>query len=285
MNAPMLDEEDKEEFLKDNDNEKTLSQDVTDALKSLLEIYKDDLLSMILIPDFEWMIGSEAHPIQRTTVLQIFCYIFETCPKEKTADLMKQTLMRFIQCMDEEECTVRQAAVYATGLVVEQLTGNFEKELVTQILQKCFGHFDTQLDSNAYDCVLDNDTSVIGKILRFHPKQVPDLGEAYRLWLEKCFPMREDTQESVWCYEYFCELIQKQESNFLGQNMANLPYIVNALIDGYGTNLMSEQSEKFFKTLMIDMQRNNESLYSQTLVKLQEDNQRKILQLIQESRV
>merc|ERR1712218_135144 len=84
MLAPCLEEEDVADIEKENKEEAELSLDATDALKVLLEIYQTDLLQMILMSDFEWMMSEDAHPIQRCTVLRIFCYIFEACPTEKT---------------------------------------------------------------------------------------------------------------------------------------------------------------------------------------------------------
>eukprot|EP00492_Amphilonche_elongata_P005717 TRINITY_DN916_c0_g1_i1.p1 TRINITY_DN916_c0_g1~~TRINITY_DN916_c0_g1_i1.p1 ORF type:complete len:343 (+),score=96.53 TRINITY_DN916_c0_g1_i1:106-1134(+) len=262
MLAPCLDEEDVAEIAKENEDEAELSSDATDALKSLLEIYGIDILPMILMSDFEWMMSDDAHPIQRCTVLRIFCYVFETCPTDQTRELMSQTITRFIQCMDEENCDVQQAAIYAVGLVAEQLQGSFNEQMAQEILGKSFGHFNqTENEKNSFDSVLDNDASVIGKVLRYQPKAVKNLGSVYSHWLEKCFPIREDTQEGSWCYDFFCELIQSKNAAFLGDNMCNLHLILNAMADAYNTSLMSENAEKFFKNLVFEMQTNNKQLF------------------------
>jgi len=281
--APCLEEEDVEEIAKENEEERELSHDATDALKALLQIYGEDLLPMILMSDFEWMLSNDAHPIQRTTVLQIFCYIFENCPNsEQTKQLMNQATGRFIECMDEEDCAVRQAAVYAVGCVAQFLRGTFNAEIAQQILTKCFHHFEEEshMEKAAFDSVLDNDASTIGKILRYQPDAVKNIDAVYTHWLEKCFPIREDDQEAIWCYEFFCELIHNNNSAFLGKKMCNLGLIMNSMVDAYGTSLMSENSEKFFTNLVQDLQNNNKQLFVQSFSKMKEEHQRKLMQMI-----
>lgn len=264
MLAPDLDPEDAEDFNEENKKESYVSQDITDALDSLLKIYKAALLPLFqeLMEDFNWMIGNDSHPIQRYTVLRIFCYIFENCDASATTDLLK-ALDRFIECMDDESCDVRQAAVYALGLVSEQ-TASFQP-YVNPVLQKCFGHFEKQLDEAAYESVLDNSTSTIGKILKHHANSVSNKQEAYLLWLTKCFPMREDAQEAQWCYDRFCELLEEKNPDFLGSNMCNVPLIVKTMIDGYGSQLMSEESESYFKNMLEGFKKSDDNVVKQLI--------------------
>jgi len=290
MMAPCLEEEDVAEIAKENDEERELSHDATDALKALLEIYGEDLLPMILMNDFEWMLSDDAHPIQRTTVLQIFCYIFENCAtSNQTREIMNHMIKKnnnqqsiLIKCMDEENCAVQQAAIYAVGCVAEQLKGTFTTELAQEILQRCFKHFDQEVETekSEFDSVLDNDASTIGKILRYQTKAVQNIDQLYSLWLQKCFPIREDPQEAIWCYGFFCELIQNNNTAFLGNNMSNLGLVMNAMVDAYGTSLMDENSEKFFRNLVENLQSTNRQLFVQSFAKMKEEHQRKLQQLI-----
>jgi hypothetical protein len=278
MLAPCLDEEDVEEIAKENEDERELSQDITDALHALLEIYGVELLPLILMSDFEWMMSQDAHPVQRCTVLRIFCYIFETCPTDQIQELMGKTLNKFVECMKDGDYDVQQAATYAVGCVAERLKGTFDESMTTLILTNCFANFNEsdQVEDSALDAILDNDASVIGKLLRYQPQALTNGDEIYKEWLERCFPIREDTQEAVWCYDYFCELIQTQNKAFLGHNMSNLGRILNCLIDAHGTSLMSENAEKFTRDLIKDLQTNNEALFAQSLSKMDEDKQRKL---------
>jgi len=278
--APCLEEEDIAEIQKENEEERDLSSDATDALKVLLEIYQTDLLQMILMSDFEWMLGDDAHPLQRCTVLRIFCYIFETCPMDATQTLMSNALSRFIQCMDDEDCDVRQAAIYAVGLVAEQMKGTFSEQIAQEVLGKCFHHFQEENDEKGFDSVLDNDASVIGKVLRYQPNAVKSSDEVYKHWLTQCFPIREDPQEANWCYDFFCELIQSKNNAFLGSKMQNLPLIMNSMVDAFGTALLSEKSEKFFVTMVTELQQNNEKMFVNSFSKMKEEYQAKLMRLV-----
>lgn len=283
MAAPDLDDEDRDDFEKENQDEVIVSQDITDAINALLKIYKSDLLPLIteIMDDFSWMVSDDAHAIQRCTVLRIFCYIFENCDRSATSDLMVQTTPRFIQCMVEEDCDVRQAAVYALGLLAEQCQpGSDFSSHVPTILQKCFYHFENQLEVNGYDSVLDNDASTIGKILKHHPESVPNISNVYQMWLQTCFPMREDKQEGEWCHQHFCELLRQQNTSFLGNNMSNLPKIVDAMADAYGTSLMTEDAEQYFNKLLVDLKSQNNQMLSSIIINLSRDNQTKVMQLV-----
>ena len=82
-----------------------LSFSTWDAIEALLKIYKSDMLGLIfdeksgVQSDFEWMISAESHTIQRTTMVRIFCYIFENCPIENTESIMMGVVERLLVCM------------------------------------------------------------------------------------------------------------------------------------------------------------------------------------------
>jgi len=270
MLAPDLDPEDAEDFNEENKRESSVSRETTDALDALLKIYKDDLLELFtkeviidskptrMMDQFEWMISDDAHPIQRYTVLRIFCYIFESCSQSSTSDYIGLST-RFIECMDDDSCDVCQAATYALGLIAEQANSSVFAPHVNKVLEKCFEHFEKQSDESAYDSVLDNDTSTIGKILKYHANCVSNKQEIYLRWLTRCFPMREDVQEAEWCYNRFCELLEEQNADFLGANMCNLGVIVKAMVDGYGSQFMSEKAEAYYKNFVTKLQTNSDN--------------------------
>lgn len=284
MAAPDLDDEDKEDFQNENKDEADVSRDITDAIDALFRIYKATLLPLItdIMDDFSWMISDDAHPIQRTTVLRIFCYIFENCDSNSTEQLMTQTLPRFLECTIEAHCDVRQAAVYALGLIAEQLSTEKINSFLPTILSQSFQLFDQNmlLDESHYDYVLDNAASTIGKILKSHPTIIPNISEVYKMWLQKCFPMREDYQEGEWCYQRFCELLNQQDAQFLGQNMENLPLIVDSMADAYGSSLMTDESELFFKNLLGNLKNQNGAMLTQIIMNLNSDNQAKVMQIV-----
>jgi len=282
--APELDPEDVVDLQKENEDEAMVSQDITDAIDALLKIYQQTLLPLFqeIMDDFSWMISDDAHAIQRFTVLRIFCYIFENCDPSTTEGLMAQTLQRLIECTQENDCDVRQAAVYAFGLLAQQTAGKniLSTQHLEAVLQNCFSHFQNQLEESGYDSVLDNDASTIGKILKYQADSLNNVSTHYQNWVTQCFPMREDKQEAEWCYHRFCELLQAEDQIFLGANMQNLPHIIDAMADAYGTSLMTDESEQFFSSMLANMKTNNNNVLTQVIINISSDSQSKIKQLV-----
>ena len=62
--------------------------------------------------------------------------------------------------------------------------------------------------------------------------------------------------------------------------MSNLGLVMNAMVDAYGTSLMDENSEKFFRNLVENLQSTNRQLFVQSFAKMKEEHQRKLQQLI-----
>ena len=76
----------------------------------------------------------------------------------------------FTFTFEEPDCDLRQASVYALGLMVEQLKTDKLSNYLERILKQCFNLWeDNSLEeSRHYDNVLDNGASTIGKTLAYH---------------------------------------------------------------------------------------------------------------------
>jgi len=205
-------------------------------------------------------LSADALDIQKRAVLCIFCDVVAHC----SSKVLEQSQQQFAKYFEEAagsiaDVCVRQAGVFALGLLVEKSAGAISSVLPpNNILKLCFAQFSDPrfLGKDDVEDIQDNAAMTIGRVCKFCSDQV-NLGEVYPKWLS-CFPIRSDEECSQWCYTEMIRLITAQNNAFIGQGGMNIPKIVHWIAEVAFTDMSNETLDKSLVELINNLQANQE---------------------------
>jgi len=235
------DDEDIDKLKEQNEQEASLSANISDAVGALVEVYRDDFIPIL---QTEWetlnaLLSPDALDIQKRGALYIFCDVVEHC----STKILQQSQHEFARhfkdaASNAADVCARQVGVFALGLLFEKSAGDVSKVLPpNDVLRLCFAQFTEQcyLDAEDVDDVQDNAALTIGRVCKFCPSGV-NTKEVYPKWLN-CFPIRSDEECAQWCYTEMIRLIGANDEALVGASGANIPKIIHWIADVAHTDM------------------------------------------------
>jgi len=260
MKEPDTDCEDIDQLKEYNEQEATLSNNISDAVGALVQVYRDDFIPVL---QTEWetlnaMISPDALDIQTRASLYIFCDVVDHCSSNVLQQIQNEFAGHFQRAASNaEDAVVRQAGVFALGLLFEKSEGAVGSVISTNdILKICFSQF---TDPRYQDCddsenVQDNAAMTIGRICKYCPTLV-NCNEVYPQWLN-CFPIRLEVDCSQWCYTEMIRLIDANNEALIGEGGANIAKIVNWIAEVAYTEMSNEALDQSLTDLIKKVQSN-----------------------------
>lgn len=244
------DEEDIDALKEENDQEARLSTHIADAVGAYIKVYKEKFLPYLAKYNhiISAMLGSGGLDINKRAALYIFCDVVEQCPPQSYKGMLGFLSNNFMAASTSNDHHVRQAGVYAVGLLVEKC-GIESGVNLTEAIQICMQQFtNSKFTSGDVEDVQDNAAMTIGRICKACPNNVP-LNKVYPEWL-KLFPIRNDDDCSQWCYAEFLRLIATNNQHFLNAAPDVLPKVAAILGDAMYTDMSTDKIDKEFVALL-----------------------------------
>lgn len=260
MKEPDKDEEDIDTLKEQNEQEATLSTNISDAVGAMIQVYRDDFLK-VLQTEYQTlnaMLSDDALDIQKRAALYIFCDVVDHCSVQVLSTQLQFFVGHFKKAAQnpKDEC-VRQAGIFALGLLFQKTEGKVSAALdCNEILKLCFAQFsEPAYQEGEIEDVQDNAALTIGRICKFCPDKV-NLNEVYPQWLN-CFPVRNDEDASTWCYVEIVRQVNAGNQAILGPNLKNVPKILHWIAEVAWTDMSNEELDSALITLLNKLKGND----------------------------
>jgi len=238
------DDEDKEKLIEQNEQEATVSTNISDAVGALVKVYGDNFIP-ILQTEYDTLNGllsDDSLDIQKRAALYIFCDVVEHCSTRVLENQLHFFVGHFKKAASNiEDVCVRQVGIFALGLLFEKTKGAVCSALpANDILKLCFAQFTDPryLTQEDVEDVQDNAALTIGRVCKFCPNQV-DCSKVYPEWLN-CFPIRNDDDCSQWCYTEMIRLIAASNVALIGEGGSNIAKIVHWIAEVAYTDMSNK---------------------------------------------
>jgi len=254
MNEHGKDDEDVEELKQQNEQEAMVSTHIADAVGALVEVYGDDFIPILETEylTLNGLLSQDSLDIQKRAALYIFCDVVDHC----SANVLQKQLQFFVghfknAASNLTDLCVRQAGIFALGLLFEKTTGAVSSVLpANDVLKLCFAQFTDPryLGREDVEDVQDNAAMTIGRICKFCTSQV-NCDEVYPQWLN-CFPIRNDDDCSQWCYTEMTRLIADNNVALIGEGGTNVAKIIHWIAEVAYTNMSNERLDQSLADLI-----------------------------------
>ncbi|KAM0923386.1 hypothetical protein ACQ4PT_005570 [Festuca glaucescens] len=253
--AEDFDSEEDELLREENEQEDEIFDQVGDCLGTLVKTFKTyflpffDELSVYLTP----MLGKDKTSEERRVTICIFDDVAEHC-QEAAVRYYDTYLPSLLEACTSENPDVRQAAVYGIGICAE-FGGSAFRPHTGEALSRLYNVIK---HPNALDLdnamAYDNSVSALGKICQFHRDSI-DASQVIPAWLS-CLPLKNDLVEARIVHEQMCAMLEKSDTELLGNNNQYLPKIVSifAEILCAGKDLATEQTASKIVNLLRQLQ-------------------------------
>ncbi|GJN23631.1 hypothetical protein PR202_gb11295 [Eleusine coracana subsp. coracana] len=228
--AEDYDSEEEELVREENEQEDEILDQVGDCLGTLVKTFKTHFLpffedlSMYLTP----MLGKDKTAEEKRIAICIFDDVAEHC-REAAVRYYDAYFPFLLEACTNENPDVRQAAVYGIGICAEFGGSAFRSHTGESLSQL----YNVIKHPNALDLenamAYDNAVSALGKICHFLRDSI-DASQVIPAWLS-CLPIKNDLIEAKLVHEQLCVMLEKSETELLGQNNQYLPKIVSVFAE------------------------------------------------------
>jgi len=277
MQKPDADEEDIDRLKQENEQESQLSTHISDAIGSLVSVYKERYLPYLSnsMDALAYMLGNQGLDIQKRAALYIFCDVIEHCPPASYQQMLEFLRTNFVSCAQNKDSAVRQAGLYGLGMLIEKIGSGAGLPLM-EVVKLCFAQYkDPKLvEQEDQEDVQDNASMAVGRICKACPNDVP-VAEIYREWVQ-CFPKNDDDC-TRWVASEWIRLIETNNAAFMGPTADNLPLAVSAIAEICGTSMSSDEIDKRFCTLLQSIK--NSAHSQKVFAVIPQDIQQKLMNL------
>jgi len=285
----------KEDFTEDDlkdelTGEHTLTSEIASFYHLCFKLYGADLLALMShsMSTLQEMLV-KGHSLQQVTVLNIFSDIISLCDANGVEDFAKTLIPAFSNAVKTDDPDLRESAFYIILAILDKYPQLVkDKELCHSILQESFQQFQFDDDSRHalrgnFESVLDSAAAVIIKtLMRFDDSHLSgDAMRLYKLWLETCFPMRENEFCGRKIFDMMCELLERMHRPFVGHSFSNFPTIFKILVEHHGTDYMSNAADDKVVAILGQIRRDHQQLFMSTVQALDEDAQEQLEDLIE----
>ncbi|CAM8887011.1 unnamed protein product [Rhodiola kirilowii] len=232
------------EFLKEeNEQEEELFDQVGNCLGALIKTFKApflplfDELSSYITP----MWAKDRTAEERRIAICIFDDVAEHC--RESAHKYYDTYLPFLlEACNDENPDVRQAAVYGIGVCAE-FGGSVFQPRVGEALSRLnvvISHPNALHSDNVM--AYDNAVSALGKICQFYRSSI-NVAQVVPAWLSR-LPIKNDLMEAKVVHEQLCAMVERSDTDLLGDQNQNLPKIVSVFVEVIiaGKDLATEQT-------------------------------------------
>ncbi|CAG8467268.1 7180_t:CDS:10 [Paraglomus occultum] len=231
-----FDAEDEDLILEEQQTEENVLGELSKALHILLKTHKTAYL-----PSFDHLLPiittflSDTNSAARQWSLCVFDDLVEFTGPESWK-YQGHFLGKMVDSLLDPASDVRQAAAYGIG-VCAQFGGENYAEVCAATLTPLFQIInapDARKDDNVY--ATENAVSALTKILKFNSSKF-DANSVLPSWFA-ALPILYDEEEAPLTYSYLLDLLEIQHPVILGNNHANIPRIINMLVDALASSIL-----------------------------------------------
>jgi len=272
------DEEEEEKIEDEEQNDQSIVSQVSELIGVLARFYKQTfppLFQSFIMPLVVEMMKPTSPAADRQAALCIFDDIIEHLGANSLA-FLQHFYPLAIQYVGDEEPSVRQAAVYGMGLIME-CGGDQVKSVVSDVLSRLSQAI---LLPNArdetYRLATDNAIAAVGKLIKFQAANI-DYPQTFAMWLS-FLPVTADKIESKVTYPLLCEFVESNNPNVFGANYANLPKILSVFAQVLGTELIDDAITQRIVNILKGMSASSPEIIQSAFAQLPIEQQNKLKQ-------
>ena len=178
-------------------------------------------------------------------------------------------LIKYAIHKDDE---VRNSSCYGLGAFAQYTKNNFEKyykDIITVLVSAINLPIDKNLskdDKNTKQFAKDNAVSALGKIIKYHEKELgSDYENIFNIWLNN-LPIKQDDEEGILNNQFLMDMLIKQPNKVLGNNNQNLGQIIIILAKAYNSEMSDELLDTNIEQFALGVKNSKE--YNDILVNL-----------------
>ena len=208
-----VEEEEEEEHLQSENNENAFQVYLSECIGVLLKLYQTKFFTVFdrLFMDEVLKFTDELKSIgDKQFGLFIIDDIIEYCGAS-AYPYYPQFLTIFLREIQYPDPNVRQSIAYGIGITAKYGGEVFESMADTYICALRDMLSSPESESPEYLLAVDNAISSLGKICYYHPN-LNSYKMLFNFWLN-CLPLHGDLEESDFCMNYLCELLEKNDIN------------------------------------------------------------------------
>ena len=121
-------------------------------------------------------------------------------------------------------------------------------------------------DKNTKQFAKDNAVSALGKIIKYHEKELgSDYENIFNIWLNN-LPIKQDDEEGILNNQFLMDMLIKQPNKVLGNNNQNLGQIIIILAKAYNSEMSDELLDTNIEQFALGVKNSKE--YNDILVNL-----------------
>lgn len=162
----------------------------------------------------------------------------------------------------DEECQLRQAALYGIGMYAQMTKTGFEN-YAYDMISKIYGALSIPKDNKDeedWGLARDNAVAALGRIIQYQNSNIrkEDLPELIQKWL-KNLPITIDESEMIGQHEFLCDILLNKPELIVGSNFENSVEIVKVVSRIYKSKFSEEKVDNKIKQIVTGLFSTNEN--------------------------
>jgi hypothetical protein len=249
-----FDAEEQEALEEEHEAEAELLDTLGNCCSMVLRLYKDAVMPLIegLMPGMGKLLDKGRYVEERRIALCLMDDVLQHSPAG-AAKYGPQVMPLLLAGCGDRDANIRQCCVYGLGQAAEHRPDAFRPNApaVVAAVLGMVNAPDARSPDNA--AATENAVSALGKLLEFAPDCI-DPGAA-ALFVAS-LPLTEDAIEAKVVHAQLLRLLQKSDPRILGDSNANLPRLVDIMVQvlARGTALVEEEVGRQMAVLLQQMQ-------------------------------
>lgn len=272
-----FDQEEHDRYEKIREFETDIVYKVTENIGVCLKLMKDRIIP-IFSPFLKQILlclsNDETMLIVRKAFLLIVDDTLLYIPKavEEGVDYLMEI---FIKSLKSDSFDIKQASIYGLGLIAEKFTAKFnpKSRMVMEICRNLITFLRGKQEESAVT-LCDNAITCYGRVV-MNCLSDPDLASNFRVWLSM-LPVSLDPIEIKFTTSSLLKIIQTGDTKFLGENLMNLPGILNVIALNFKKTEAAEEERKAFGEFVLKLKTLPAESQSKLASSLTEDTMRLI---------
>jgi hypothetical protein len=247
---PDSDEELLDDLEKDIEEIENIQSDIADVVGFLFKTHKDfsgDIVKKILQEKLPQYFREGSSHFEIKMGIFIVDDMIEYLGQDYLQNIWNDMAQVVIKFCDNNDCSIRQAAVYGVGVFAQHTIRDFSLYIDQCLiaLNKALAFVPDESEEHAWGLARDNAVASLGRIIKHQASAKSDsLTQIIHQWL-KFLPITYDLNECPEQHELLCDILLQKPEFILGENISNLPNILRILSKIYKSKYsVKEVNEK-----------------------------------------